>query len=54
MEREDRVLILTPVKDAEGYLDGYFESLCRLTYPHRLISVAFLESDSVDDTYPRL
>jgi hypothetical protein len=54
VERKDRILILTPVKDAEDYLDGYFESLGRLTYPHRLISIAFLESDSVDDTYGRL
>lgn len=54
MEHKDRVLILTPVKDAESYLDGYVESLRRLTYPHSLVSVALLESDSVDDTYEGL
>ena len=54
VERKDRVLILTPVKDAEDYLDGYFESLYRLTYPHHLISIAFLESDSSDETYGKL
>lgn len=54
MERKDRVLILTPVKDAEDYIDGYFESLYQLTYPHHLISIAFMESDSSDDTYGRL
>jgi glycosyltransferase involved in cell wall biosynthesis len=51
LEPGDKILVLTPVKDAEEYLDGYFESLRGLTYPHRLVSVAFLESDSVDGTY---
>lgn len=54
MERKDRVLILTPLKDAEDYLDGYFESLYRLTYPHHLISIALLESDSSDETYGKI
>jgi GT2 family glycosyltransferase len=47
-------LILTPVKDATDYLAGYCERLSRLTYPHDLVSVAFLESDSTDNTYGRL
>jgi ADP-heptose:LPS heptosyltransferase len=45
------VLILTPVKDAVGYLPGYFERLASLTYPHELLSVGLLESDSADATY---
>jgi hypothetical protein len=45
------VLILTPVKDAVPWLDGYFDNLARLTYPHRLISLGFLESDSLDGTH---
>jgi len=50
----DRILILTPVKDAEQFLNDYFKSIYKLTYPHTLISVAFLESDSSDQSYSRL
>ena len=50
----EKVLILTPVKDASQYLDTYFEMIFRLTYPHELISLGFLESDSTDATYERL
>ncbi len=45
------LLILTPVKDAEGHLDRYFESLCKLEYPKEATSLGFLESDSSDGTY---
>jgi hypothetical protein len=48
------VLILTPVKDAADCLAGYCRQLCRLTYPHRLLSLGILESDSVDTTYEAL
>jgi hypothetical protein len=54
MEYKDKVLILTPVKDAEAFLGTYFQSLYQLTYPHDLISVGFLESDSLDNTYIEL
>lgn len=47
---EDRVLILTPLKDAASYLDGYFRLLSELTYLHRSIDIAFLVGDSKDDT----
>jgi len=46
----DRVLLLTPLKDAAFHLELYFELLNQLTYPHHLIDVAFLVSDSSDDT----
>lgn len=46
-----KVLILTPLKDAADYLDGYCQRLLRLTYPHSCISIGFLESDSSDGTY---
>ena len=46
-----KILIATPVKDARAYLPAYFENLRKLTYPHHRLSVAFLESDSVDGTY---
>jgi peptide chain release factor subunit 1 len=45
---------LTPVKDAEDCLDGYCERLRALTYPYRLISLGFLESDSTDSTFRTL
>lgn len=47
---EERVLLVTPLKDAAPYLSKYFELLSELTYPHRLIDLAFLVSDSTDDT----
>lgn len=50
LDNEERVLILTPLKDAAPYLSKYFELLAELTYPHHLIDLAFLVSDSNDDT----
>jgi len=54
MKHSDQVLILTPLKDAEKFLETYFASIYRLTYPRGLLSLAFLESDSMDNTYSRL
>jgi len=48
------VLILTVIKDAASYLEGYFDRLNRLTYPWDKLSVALLESDSVDGTFELL
>src|SRR5215813_2206261 len=47
----ERVLILTPVKNASHFIKGYSRRLAALTYPHHLISVGLLESDSNDSTY---
>lgn len=47
----ERVLILTPLKDAAPYLSKYFDLLSELTYPHNLIDLAFLVGDSSDDTF---
>lgn len=47
---EEKILILTPLKDAAPYLSKYFELLAELSYPHHLIDLAFLVSDSKDDT----
>ena len=47
---EERVLILTPLRDASPYLADYFDLLLALTYPHHLIDLAFLVGDSSDDT----
>lgn len=48
---EDKILILVPVKDAVQYLSRLWENLKTLSYPHELISLGFLESDSADGTY---
>lgn len=47
---KERVLILTPLRDAAPYLPKYFDLLSELTYPHELIDLGFLVGDSSDDT----
>lgn len=47
---KERVLILSPLKDAAPYLTKYFDLLLAMTYPHELIDIAFLISDSTDET----
>ena len=51
---EPRILVLTPVKDAEAHLLTYFRLLFDLTYPHQRISIGLLEGDSGDDTFGAL
>jgi peptide chain release factor subunit 1 len=46
-----RVLVLTPMKSAGRFLDGYFAGLEKLTYPHDSLSLGILEGDSSDDTF---
>ncbi|KAJ2750766.1 hypothetical protein GGI19_004913 [Coemansia pectinata] len=46
----DSLLILTPVKNNAGHLTKYFELLDKLKYPRHKISIAFLVSDSTDNT----
>lgn len=48
------ILILTPVKNAVGFLPQYFDNLLSLSYPHQNISVGFIEGDSTDRTYEYL
>lgn len=48
---EPSILILTPVKNAVRALPHYVENLKALTYPHGLLSIALLESDSSDGTF---
>ncbi|KAL9057005.1 MAG: hypothetical protein Q9162_002553 [Coniocarpon cinnabarinum] len=50
VERGERVLLLTPLKDASYYFHHYFELLRELTYPHELIDLGFLVGDSSDET----
>jgi mannan polymerase II complex ANP1 subunit len=49
-EREERILLCVPLRDAEAHLPMFFSHLRNLTYPHHLIDVAFLVSDSKDNT----
>ncbi|BGO94946.1 hypothetical protein NBRC10512_000625 [Rhodotorula toruloides] len=53
-EAKEKLLILTPLKDASPWLDEYFENIARLNYPPNLVSLAFLVSDSTDDTVAKL
>lgn len=48
--REERVLLCTPLRDAAEHLHMFFGHLRNFTYPHHLIDLAFLVSDSKDDT----
>ncbi|KAL0262950.1 hypothetical protein SLS55_001924 [Diplodia seriata] len=50
LQNEERVLILTPLRDASFYINQHFDLLSQLTYPHHLIDLAFLVSDTSDDT----
>ncbi|KAI8891422.1 glycosyltransferase family 62 protein [Backusella circina FSU 941] len=49
-QRQEHVLILTPLKNAEPYLKRYFELIDDMTYPKHLITIAFLVSDTTDNT----
>jgi hypothetical protein len=51
MAYSERVLILTPAKDAARHLGTYLRGVYGLTYPRRLLSLAVLEGDSADGTY---
>lgn len=46
----EHVLILTPFKEAARHIERYFLNINKLTYPHHLISLGFLVSDSQDNT----
>lgn len=50
----DRVLILTPLRDAASHLRQHFKLLSELTYAHQAIDLAFLVGDCKDDTLSTL
>lgn len=50
VQNSERILILTPLRDAAFHLNRYFDLLYKLTYPHELIDLAFLVGDSKDET----
>ena len=49
-EREERILVCAPLRDAASHLPMFFSHLRNFTYPHHLIDLAFLVSDSKDNT----
>lgn len=49
-EREERILICAPLRDAESHLPMFFSHVRNFTYPHHLLDLAFLVSDSKDNT----
>ncbi|GKZ76531.1 mannan polymerase II complex anp1 subunit [Aspergillus niger] len=53
-EHGERVLMCTPLRDAASHLPMFFSHLRNLTYPHNLIDLAFLVSDSEDNTMEML
>ncbi|KAF2004975.1 glycosyltransferase family 62 protein [Amniculicola lignicola CBS 123094] len=53
-QNKERVLLLTPLRDASYFLAQHFDLIGQLTYPHDLIDLAFLVGDSTDDTMAAL
>jgi mannan polymerase II complex ANP1 subunit len=49
-EREERILLCAPLRDAAPHLRMFFSHLKNFTYPHNLIDLAFLVGDSKDNT----
>jgi glycosyltransferase involved in cell wall biosynthesis len=49
--RQEKVLVLTPVKDAVAHLPRYLELLGRLGHDPSRLSLGFLEGDSSDGTH---
>ncbi|GME93379.1 unnamed protein product [[Candida] boidinii] len=47
---EEHILILVPLRDAAAHLPMFFGHLKNMTYPHRLMDLSFLVSDSSDNT----
>ncbi|ODV86208.1 glycosyltransferase family 62 protein, partial [[Candida] arabinofermentans NRRL YB-2248] len=46
----ERILFCVPLRDAAAHLPMFFENMKNLTYPHNLIDIAFLISDTSDST----
>src|SRR5271163_4843629 len=53
-ERNERILICVPLRDAASILPHFFSHMRNLTYPHHLMDLAFLVSDSTDQTLQTL
>ena len=46
-----KVLVLTPIKDADQFLDTYIALLENLDWPRDSLAIGVLESDSADQTW---
>ncbi|KAH3684796.1 hypothetical protein WICPIJ_004260 [Wickerhamomyces pijperi] len=53
-QNNERILFLVPLRDASPHLPMFFSHMRNLTYPHHLIDLAFLISDTTDSTVPDL
>lgn len=53
-EKDERILMCVPLRDAEKHLPMFFAHMRNFTYPHHLMDLAFLVSDSKDNTLIRL
>ncbi|CAN3369952.1 mannan polymerase II complex Anp1p subunit [Diutina catenulata] len=51
---DERVLFLVPLRDASAHLGMFFDHMANMTYPKHLIDLAFLISDTSDDTVAQL
>ncbi|RPB28592.1 hypothetical protein L211DRAFT_777716 [Terfezia boudieri ATCC MYA-4762] len=51
---KERILILTPLRDAVHHLQKYFDIILDLSYPHELIDLGFLVGDTQDETLAML
>lgn len=49
-KNKERVLMLTPLRNAADHIRKHFDLISKLGYPHHLIDVAFLISDTTDET----
>ncbi|QLQ79112.1 hypothetical protein HG537_0B04600 [Torulaspora globosa] len=49
-QRNNRILFCVPLRDAAEHLPRFFTHLSEMSYPHNLIDLSFLVSDSSDDT----
>ncbi|KAK9478443.1 Anp1-domain-containing protein [Lipomyces japonicus] len=49
-ENGEKVLLCIPLRDAENHIPLVFSQLRNLSYPHSLLDIAFLISDSKDNT----
>lgn len=49
-QRGNRILFCVPLRDAAQHLPRFFTHMSEMSYPHNLIDLSFLVSDSSDDT----
>jgi hypothetical protein len=51
---DQSILVAVPVRDAADTLPELFRCILRLQYPQKMLSLAFLEGDSTDDSFSLL